>query len=570
MRIAGMGHEVHFICVERPVRLLGDEMVESTLHFAELGVILLLFIIGLELQPSRLWALRRAVFGLGAVQVLASGALIGLIAYAFGLGPAAALLVGLTLALSSTAFALQTLAEKGQLTARHGRSAFAILLFQDLAVVPLLALVPFLGDAGPEQSATSPWVATAQVVGVVVGTVVVGRFLLAHAFRIVARTRIREIFTALALLTVIGTALLMDAVGLSMALGAFLAGVLLADSEFRHALEADIEPFKGLLLGLFFMAVGMAVNLGLLVEEPLLIVGLALGLTGLKFALLLALGLATRQGLPTSLRLAASIAQGGEFAFVIFGQAVMAGVLEPGLVERLIVVVTLSMAITPLAFLLTERALARRRTGEAREFDSLPDDTAPVIIAGFGRFGQIVGRILRAKRIPFTALDASSEHVDFVRRYGNRIYYGDASRLELLEAAGAGRASLLVLAIDDVEASLRTARTVREHFPKLRVYARARNRKHAYQLMDLGITTIRRETFGSSLEMADLVLQALGLPAKQSRRIVQTFREHDVKRLMESHASHGDEERMRYLARQFASELEEIFADDEAESGLAG
>ena len=548
------------------LRVISD--VDAILHFAELGVVLLLFIIGLELKPSRLWALRRAVFGMGGAQVLATGALVAAGGFALGLAPPAAAVVGATLALSSTAFALQTLAEKGQLTTRHGRSAFAILLFQDLAVVPLLALVPLLAPGGAGAGGFE-WLTALQAAGVLVATVLAGHFLLAHAFRFIAALRIRELFTAMALLVVIGTALLMEAVGLSMAVGAFLAGVLLADSEFRHALEADIEPFKGLLLGLFFMAVGMSVNLGLVADRPLEVAALAVSLVAIKVGVLFALGMLTGQGRATSLRLAAAISQGGEFAFVIFTVAVSHGVMPVVVAQTLIAVVTLSMAMTPALFLAADALLARAGRPDPRAFDVPAPDAAPqVIIAGFGRFGQIVGRILRAKRIPFTALDASPEHVDFVRRYGNKTYYGDASNIDLLHAAQAGEARILVLAIDDVEASLRTARTVREHFPRLEIHARARNRKHAYQLMDLGVRVIRRETFASSLELAEQVLRGLGLPSSQAARLVRTFREHDVKRLHDSHRSHGDEERMRYLAMESARELESLFADDDADEEL--
>ncbi len=548
-------------------RLITD--VNAILHFAELGVVLLLFVIGLELQPSRLWALRRAVFGTGSAQVLGTGVVISALALALGLPPVAAVVVGLTLSLSSTAFALQTLAEKGQLTTRHGRSAFAILLFQDLAVVPLLALVPLLGPSGDDDAGVQ-WLGMLQVAGVISITVVVGHYALGHVFRFIAATRIREVFTAMALLVVIGTALPMEAVGLSMALGAFMAGVLLADSEFRHALEADLEPFKGLLLGLFFMAVGMSANLGLVAEHPLRVVALTAVLIAVKFAALYLIGMFTGQGRAVSLRLAASIAQGGEFAFVIFSVAVSHAVVPAIVAQTLIVVVTLSMACTPLLFLAAEAVIARAAREPARPYDvPSAEDAAQVIIAGFGRFGQIVGRILRAKRIPFTALDVSPEHVDFVRNYGNTIYYGDASNPELLHAARAGEAAIFVLAIDDVAASLRTAAAVREHFPKLEIYARARNRKHAYQLMDLGVKIIRRETFASSLEIAEQVLRGLGMPGPQAAHLVQTFREHDIKRLNDAHASHGDEERMRYLALESARELESIFAEDEADQELS-
>ncbi len=545
--------------------LVGD--VESILHFAEIGVVLLLFIIGLELQPTRLWILRRSVFGLGGIQVGVTALVIALVARAADLSWPAAIIIGLGLSLSSTAFALQVLAEKKQLTTRHGRSAFSILLFQDLMVVPVLAVVPFLSPSRVTAEAGELWVGAASALGMVIAVVVVGHFLVGRVFKFIAATGIREVFTAASLLLVLGTALLLESAGLSMALGAFLAGVLLADSEYRHALEADIEPFKGLLLGLFFIAVGMSLDLGLVLEHPGLTVGLALALLLGKFALIAMLGLATGRGLDASLKLGAVIAQGGEFAFVIFGVATTAGALDKQTAALLIVVVTLSMAFTPALFALAERAVQRRRRKDSVEAEApAVDEHHKVIIAGFGRMGQIIGRILGARRIGFTALDASPEHVDFVRKFGNKIYYGDASRLDLLEAAGAKEASIIVIAIDDVEASLRTVRIVTENFPHLKIYARARNRRHAYLLMDLGVKIFRRETFDSSLELARLVLEGLGLAHGQASRLVETFKRHDIERLNLAHASHSDQERMIYLAKEAAKELEEMFEQDEAES----
>ncbi len=548
--------------------LVGD--VESILHFAEIGVVLLLFIIGLELQPTRLWILRKSVFGLGAVQVGVTALIIAFVARATGLGWPAAVIVGLGLSLSSTAFALQILAEKKQLTARHGRSAFSILLFQDLVVVPVLAIVPFLGPSVARADSGNLWLGAVSALGVLIAVVVVGHYVVGRIFKFIASTGIREVFTAAALLLVIGTGLLLESAGLSMALGAFLAGVLFADSEYRHALEADIEPFKGLLLGLFFIAVGMSLDLGLVLEHPGMTMGLALALLLGKFAVIAALGLATGKRLNASLKLGAVIAQGGEFAFVIFSVAMGAGVLGAETAALLIVVVTLSMAFTPPLFALAEAIVRRRRQSVLVDTGKLPVQGGHnVIIAGFGRVGQIIGRILQARRIGFTALDSSPEHVDFVRKFGNKIYYGDASRLELLEAAGAEDASAIVVAVDDVEASLRIVRIVKENFPQLKIYARARNRRHAYLLMDLGVTIFRRETFESSVELARLVLEGLGLPHAQASRLVDTFKRHDIERLKLAHASHSDQDRMIYLAKEAAKELEEMFEQDASESKAA-
>lgn len=544
----------------RALGLIGD--VDAILHFAELGIVLLLFIIGLELQPARLWTMRKLMFGLGGAQVLLTGGVLTVIGHAFGLSVPAAAVVGLALSLSSTAFALQMLAETSQLTTRHGRTAFAILLFQDLAAIPLIALVPALAGTPMGPMASTGWSAGLQTVAVVAAVAVGGRVLLRHAFRAVARARVQEVFTAAALLTVIATTLLMAELGLSAALGAFIAGVLLADSEYRHALEADLEPFKGLLLGLFFMAVGMSLNLGLIAAEPGTLALLVAALVAAKIAVLYPLGRAAGLDARGARTAALAISQGGEFAFVVLGAAVGAALLPRADADLLIAVVTLSMVTTPLLLALADR-LPQQRAHEPGP-ESLPGDEHQVIIAGFGRVGQIVGRILRAKRIGFTALDASPEQVDFVARYGNKIFYGDASRLELLQAARADRAVVFVLAIDDVAASVRTAETVIRHFPHLKIFARARNRAHAYQLMELGIAVVWRETLGSSLEMAEAVLKGLGLPGYQAEHAVATFRSHDEQRLSAAFGTHRDDARMQALARKASQELEELFAQDAA------
>lgn len=540
--------------------------VADILHFAEFGVVLLLFIIGIELQPSRLWTMRKAVFGLGAAQVAITGVALAVAAFALGVEPVSAGVVGLTLALSSTAFALQTLAEKGQLTTHHGRAAFAILLFQDLAAIPLLAFVPLLAPGAAGRVDGSKLLDVANVVAVLIAVSVGGRFFLRYAFRIVAWTQIREVFTAMGLLVVIATSLLMQSLGLSMALGAFLAGLLLADSEYRHALEADIEPFKSLLLGLFFMTVGMSLNLGMIAERPAIVAALVMGLVGIKLTILYLL--ARMNGLvPASARaLAISISQGGEFAFVILAVAVGKAVVEQPVAEMLTAVVTLSIAVTPLLFAAEALVARHRRIPQAaRGFDEPCGEEKQVIIAGFGRFGQIVARILRAKKIAFTALEISPDQVDFVRGFGNEVFYGDASRLDLLRAARADQAVALVLAIDDPDASVRTAQTVKENFPRLPIYARARNRNHAYRLMDLGIKVVWRETFMSSTDMARAVLKSVGLPEREADKAIETFRRHDERRLYAHHGLHNDERRMQALAKEAMKELEELFAADVAE-----
>ena len=536
--------------------------VESVLHLAEFGVVLLLFVIGLELQPSRLWVLRHSVFGAGAAQVALTTAVLAAAITALGTSWATALVIAFALSLSSTALVLQVLAERGELTARHGRASFAILLFQDLAIMPALVLLPLL--AGQADTRVD-WRAIALPVAAIFVVVVAGRFLLRPLLRIVAATRVQEAFTAAALLVVVGTALLFESAGLSMALGAFIAGVLLADSEYRHELEADIEPFKGLLLGLFFIAVGMTANLDVLVDRPLVIVGLTLGYLVLK-ALAVWLGARlTRHDQPTAWRMAVSLAGGGEFAFVLFSLAAADGLLPRATVDLLVLVVTLSMVLSPLLIGAADRLARRLRPPSTPPaYDRIEPEEPRVLIAGFGRFGQIVARVLRARQIRFTALEVSQAQVDFVRRFGNKLYYGDASRLEMLRAAGAEHAQLLVLAIDDVEASVRAAELAHRHFPRLRVLARARNRQHAFRLMEAGVSDIWRETLASSLEVAEAALVALGTPRDAAASQVRKFRAHDEATLRAQAAVKDDETKLIATAQASAQQLEKLFDADNA------
>jgi glutathione-regulated potassium-efflux system ancillary protein KefC/glutathione-regulated potassium-efflux system protein KefB len=545
--------------------------VDDILHFSELGVVLLLFVIGLELQPSRLWVLRKAVFGLGGAQVAVTGALLAAAGVALGLRVPEAAVAGIGLSLSSTAFVLQILAEKNQMTAQHGRSAFAILLFQDLAVIPLLAALPLLGAQQADPAEGGGLLAALKVGAALVGVVVGGRYLLRPLFKIIAAAHAHEIFTATALLVVIGTALLMVAVGLSMSLGAFLAGVLLADSEYRHELEADIEPFKGLLMGLFFISVGMAANVGLILDRPGLVLGLVVGLLALKAAVLFALGRMSRHSNESARNLAFALPQGGEFAFVLFGVATGYSIMEKPLADLLIVVVTVSMALTPILFAFNDLFLNRwLRVEGGREFDKIDDGEPRVIIAGFGRFGQIVARMLRVKKIAFTALEASPTQVDFVRKFGNKIYYGDASRLDLLRAARTDKASIFVLAIDDIAASVKTAETVKKHFPNVAIYARARNRFHAYALMDIGVKLLVRETFLSSLDMAAQVLEGLGMSAKDAATAAEKFRRHDERTLVAQHAVHHDETQLIQTSKEAVQELQSLFETDAGVPAMEG
>jgi glutathione-regulated potassium-efflux system ancillary protein KefC/glutathione-regulated potassium-efflux system protein KefB len=537
--------------------LFGD--VESVLHFAEFGVVLLLFVIGLELQPSRLWVLRHAVFGSGSAQVLVTTAVLALVARALGQPWPVAVVIAFALSLSSTALILQVLAERGEINARHGRSAFAILLFQDLAIMPALVALPIV--AGGSGASVDGWSLALPVLAAA-AVVIAARYALRPVLRIVAATRVREAFTAAALLVVVGTALLFQSVGLSMALGAFIAGVLLADSEYRHELEADIEPFKGLLLGLFFIAVGMSANLGVLLESPLLVLAMTAGYLLLKSAAIFVAARLSRHDAATAWRLAVALAGGGEFAFVLFAIAAAGGLLPRATADLLVIVVTLSMALAPLLIAAADTVAKRVRPAASPAFDRIESEEPRVLIAGFGRFGQIVARVLRARRIRFTALEVSQSQVDFVRRFGNKLYYGDASRLEMLRSAGAEHAELLVLAIDDVEASVRTAEMVRRHFPRLRVLARARNRQHAFRLMAAGVTDIWRETFASSLEVAEAALVALGTPPDAAGSQVRRFRAHDEATLAAQAAVGDDETKLIATAQASAKQLESLFEAD--------
>ncbi len=543
------------------LRLITD--VDNILHFAEIGVVFLLFIIGLELQPSRLWVLRRSVFGLGALQVLVTGAVLAGIARWFSLDWAPAILVGFGLSLSSTAFVLQMLAERKELTTPHGRAAFGVLLFQDLAVIPLIALVPLLASDSASMRNALDLGEILEAVLILVGFVIGGHYLLRPILRLVASAQIHEIFTAAALLVVLGAAVLMESLGLSMGLGAFLAGMLVADSEYRHQLEADIAPFKGLLLGLFFIAVGMSANLGLLVEEPGVIVSITLGLLALKAAILIPLARAFRLKGGTAVTLAMVLAQGGEFAFVLFHLASAEGLLSELMTSRLILAVTLSMAATPLLYVLSvkwSKSVSPKR--DERPYDEVDNAHHQVIIAGFGRFGQVIGRILAMRKIPFTALEASSDQVDFVRRYGNKVYYGDAGRLDLLRSAQVDKAKVFVLALDDVEASVRIAETVKHHFPDLHLAARARNRQHALRLMEVGANFIIRDTLLSSISLAGQILEDIGLSAREAESATSFFLKHDNETLEKQYATHLDEDALIQSSRDASEELRDLFNAD--------
>jgi glutathione-regulated potassium-efflux system protein KefB len=545
--------------------LFSERDAEQVLHFAEFGIVLLLFLIGLELRPKRLWAMRQAIFGLGAAQVALTSVALSFIALVFfGTRWQPSLFAGAALALSSTAFALQVMEENGELSTRHGRLGFSVLLFQDLAAIPLIALAPYFAVSAAAAVPKIDYLAFTRGLGTIVVVVVIGRYVLDVLLRLVALSRVKEAMTAAALLTVVGVTLIMEDAGLSASLGAFIAGALLAESSYRHELEADIAPFEGLLLGIFFTAIGMSLNLGLLVSEPQIIVTLTILLIVIKALVLFLLG--RLQGLASgpSRRLALALSQGGEFAFVLLSVGRAAGVLGSRPSEILAVVVTLSMALTPLLLML-DRVLSRRAMTSLRAFDELPEADGHVVIAGFGRFGQITARVLRAKGVPFTALDISAEQVEFVKRFGSKAFFGDASRSEVLEAAQIDKARAFVLAIDDVEAAMRAAEIVKTHYPHVPIYARARDRAHAHRLLDLGVAALRRETFLASLDLTRELLKGLGYSDRIANRTVNTFKAHDERRLIEDYKLASDVEKLQERARGSNAMLEKLFREDEIE-----
>jgi monovalent cation:proton antiporter-2 (CPA2) family protein len=541
------------------LRLVTD--VESISEISELGVLMLLFIIGLELRLPRVWAMRRSVFGLGTAQVIITGAVLGAAAYWAGAGWVGAAILGLGLALSSTAIVLPLLAERNLLPLTSGRDSFAVLLFQDLASVPLIALVPALAGHHPDGPI---WVALLKGAGAVAIILLGGRFLLRPIFAAIGGARTREVFTATALLIVVGAAAIAGGAGLPLSLGAFAAGVVLAESEYRHELQADIEPFEGLLLGFFFMSVGMSTDVALIAHEPVQIAVGVLLLVVVKALLAFALGLMRGQNPVTAVRFGLAIAQGSEFAFVLFGAAVAAGALDKTAVERATLVIALSMLISPILFAVSERWLIPRLMKKTPRPASRIEEAgpAPVVICGFGRFGQIVGRVLLMRGIKFNALDSEPGNVETVRRFGYLAFFGDPTRLELLRAVGADQAKVIVVALSDAEAVLKVSQLAREHFPQAKIFARARNRRVAHALIDVGVHEFVRETFLSSLRLSELVLLGLDFDEDDARRTVAAFRERDEQMLVDQHAFYDDETKVVQTATQVAAELKSLFEAD--------
>jgi glutathione-regulated potassium-efflux system ancillary protein KefC len=543
--------------------------VEDILHFAEFGVVLMLFLVGLELEPKRLWALRRPIFGWGTAQVVACAAVLFLAGWAGGAGWRVALVAALGLALSSTAIALQVLGERNLLPTPSGQAGFSILLFQDVAAIPILALLPLLAtgpDAGQVLDGGNRWVEGLKIVAVIAGIVLGGRLVLRPLLRWIARSDTPEIFTAASLLLVVAIAALMQFVGLSMALGAFLAGVLLAESEYRRELETDIEPFKGLLLGLFFIAVGMSIDFGVLLANPGLMALVVAGFMLLKAVTIYAL--AKLMGLPYQQRpvFTLLLAQGGEFAFVVF-QAAGPQVLPPGVASFLIGAVALSMLLSPLVLVALDKwVLPRYSDGTPVAMEEISEQQdAKVLICGFGRYGQIIGRMLSAQGLKLTVLDHDPETIESLREFGFRVFYGDATRLDLLRTAGAATAKVLVVAVDGIEQSLAIVDMAREHFPNARIVARARNVGHLYQLLDRQVEVVERELFESSLRSARSVLEGLGWPPHEAREAAMRFRRRNIELMHELYPHYKDRAKLIAVSKEGRQQFQEQIAREREE-----
>ena len=541
------------------LRLIVD--VGQIATVSELGVIMLLFLIGLELRPQRLWVMRRTVFGLGSAQVAITAAVLAVLIHAAGLSWAGSAVLGAGLAMSSTAIVLPLLAERGLLATRAGRDGFAVLLFQDLAFIPLVAIAPLLnGSALPDHL---PWLNVAEAVAAILAILVGGRFLMRPMFRAIGGARSAELFTTTALLIVAGTALLAEEAGLSASLGAFMAGVLLSESEYRHELQADIAPFEGLLLGFFFISVGMSADLSLALAHPWQLAGATLVLLLVKAIVAFGIVKAAGRDGTNALRFSLALPQASEFSFVLFAAAVATGALAAGDAAMATLVSAASMVATPVLFAGAEWAvLPRLRRGAEPVFDTPPADGAPVIICGFGRVGQIVGRILGMHGIAFTALERDQAQVDVVRRFGGKAYFGDPTRPDMLRAAGIEDARLIVIVLDDMDAVLRTVETVKRNFPNVAILARARNRRHVHLLMDRTVDGLVRDTFHSSLKLAEMALVSLGIEQDAATQAVALFRDHDERQLTVSHAFRHDEQQLIQSAQQAADELAGLFEAD--------
>lgn len=560
----GLGSVMGYLAAGMLVGPWGAKLIDNVddiMHFSEMGVVLFLFLIGLEVEMKKLLALRNKIFGLGGLQVLITTGIIAVALFASHLGWVTASIAGMGFALSSTAIALQLLKERNLMPTVTGQSAFSILLFQDIAVIPMLAILPLLGA---QQSASgSAWFTLFKIVSVLVAVVIIGRLALRHILRMVAQSHLREVFTALSLLLVLAMAWLMTFLGLSMGLGAFLAGMLLADSEYRHAVETDIEPFKGLLLGLFFMSVGMSINFGYIEANPTWIAAIVLGTVAVKCLVLYILGCFF--GIPKRQRLffALVLSQVGEFAFVLFGTAQGLKLIETDTTGGLMAVVALSMLTTPVLIFVYEKWLEDRFfPGEVIDDDVIENESNPVIIAGFGRFGQIIGRLLYANQITATVLDHEPSQIELLRRFNFKVYYGDATRLDLIHSAGAEQAKILVVAIDDIADSLALVDLARQHFPHLKIFARARNVAHYYDLLDRQVSVIEREMFEGSLRLGVEVLRELGWPAYRAVVASMIFRKHNLNMLTQMHPLRKNEKATVSVATQAREDLEKMFVNE--------
>lgn len=562
----GLGSVLGYLiagCIIGPwgLRLVTD--AESILHFAEIGVVLMLFVIGLELDPQRLWKLRASVFGGGALQMLVCGLLLGAFCMALGLRWQVAVLIGLTLGLSSTAIAMQAMNERNLMVSQMGRSAFAVLLFQDIAAIPLVAMIPLLAASGGATTLGAFALSALKVVAALAIVVLIGRYVARPALRFVARSGLREVFSAVALFLVFGFGLLLEEAGLLMAMGAFLAGVLLASSEYRHALESDIEPFKGLLLGLFFIGVGMSIDFGTLVTHPLRIIILLVGFLVIKTLMLWLIARPLK--VPSRQRrwFAVLLGQGSEFAFVVFGTAQSASVLDPEWAKALTLAVALSMAATPLLLVLLTR-LDNKTTGQQQEADEIDEEQPRVIIAGFGRFGQIAGRLLLSSGVKMVVLDHDPDHIETLRKFGMKVFYGDATRVDLLESAGAGKAEVLINAIDDPKANLQLTELAKEHFPHLQIVARARDVDHFIRLRQAGVERPERETFEGALRTGRLALESLGLGEYEARERADLFRRYNSDMIEEMAQGEDDTQARAAVFKRTSAMLTEIITEDRA------
>lgn len=566
----GFGSVLGYLIVGIVVGPFGFKLIaesENVSHISEFGVVFLLFMIGLEIQPRKLWSMRRHLLQLGGLQVLFCSVAFFALGLAFGLSAPAAAVVGFALSLSSTAFAVQSLTERNVFNTEFGRASFATLLMQDLVAIPALALIPMIvvGEVEKQHGqAANGWFGLL-IIAALIG---VSRYLIRPAFRMIANMRSRDLFTAATLFIVLGVAALMQMVGLSAALGTFIAGVLLADSEYRNELEANLEPFKALLLGLFFIAVGMGVELSLIIQKPLLVAALTIGYLVLKSLIIYVVGRLFKMNHQNSKLMAVTISQGGEFAFVIFSMALQLSLVQSETLSLLTLVITASMALSPVISLADEKLSRILSRVTEPEFDKIEDEHPEIIIAGFGRFGQIFGRILRAQGIPFVAIDHDANQIDLVRRFGNKVYYGDASRHDILESAGAATAKYFILAIDDVEVSVKAAETIKMHYPNLKIFARARNRGHVYDLMDLKVHAIKRETFDSSVSFVHELLLDMGFKENLAGRIIEKFKIHDEIMMKKQFLVRGDDPSMLSVSQQGVEQLAQVLHEESMQSNI--